>query len=534
MKRIRGLYLVFFAAIMLVVVNSCGVPDPVVPTATVEPVDASTINNTDSIVISFSASMSPGSLTLSGDMASESDYGAWLRNSQTNDTLIIGPSAAGVWTTGSHTLIVDVLGTSGVPVSTLTLHYTVLPTAVVRPADTATIIGSDLIFIFFNAAMEPSTLILSGDMAAESNGGTWSTSSNINDTLVIRPGGVWSGNTSTLIIDVGSVEGASLSTLTLNYTVDTTVPAAIVLPADTAAINVSTPIVITFTLEMDPLTLVLSGAMAAMGTNNVWSTISNPNDKLTISPSGAWAGGEHTLIIDVNAINVVPLSTTTLNYTVDDALPTAFVSPATGSSINSEQLIIIDFNKSMDIDTLTASGTLWEDISDGGVWSTATVTNDTLTISPVDLWLEGPDDLTLTLDIVDLVGNSLTIPTQYYTVDTTNPVIALLGSDPVNIELGTDYIDDGATALDNIDGVITASIVVAGDVVDINTVDAYIITYNVSDAAGNPALQVTRTVSVTADVTAPVITLEGASAVTMQAGSIYIELGATATDNVDG
>ena len=41
---------------------------------------------------------------------------------------------------------------------------------------------------------------------------------------------------------------------------------------------------------------------------------------------------------------------------------------------------------------------------------------------------------------------------------------------------------------------------------DINTVGTYTVTYNVSDAAGNAATQVTRTVNITPDVTIPVIT----------------------------
>lgn len=112
MKWIKSLGPGFLAAIMLVAVNSCGVPDPVVPTATAEPVDASTINNSDPIVIRFSTSMLPGSLTLSGDMASESDGGVWSRNNSINDTLAIKPGVDGngVWAAGSRTLTIDVGG----------------------------------------------------------------------------------------------------------------------------------------------------------------------------------------------------------------------------------------------------------------------------------------------------------------------------------------------------------------------------------------------------------------------------------------
>ena len=63
-------------------------------------------------------------------------------------------------------------------------------------------------------------------------------------------------------------------------------------------------------------------------------------------------------------------------------------------------------------------------------------------------------------------------------------------------------------ALDNIDGDITSNIATVNPV-DPSTVGVYTVTYNVSDAAGNPAVEVTRTVTITSDVTVPVITLTG-------------------------
>gem|GEM_PF-332424 len=118
--------------------------------------------------------------------------------------------------------------------------------------------------------------------------------------------------------------------------------------------------------------------------------------------------------------------------------------------------------------------------------------------------------------------------------DTTAPVISLIGSSNINLQLGDSYADQGATATDNIDGNLTSSIVVGGDTVNTNAVGTYVITYNVSDAAGNAATQVTRTVTVNPDTTAPVITLIGASTINLNVGDAYSELGATATDNLDG
>ena len=113
------------------------------------------------------------------------------------------------------------------------------------------------------------------------------------------------------------------------------------------------------------------------------------------------------------------------------------------------------------------------------------------------------------------------------------PVISLVGQSEINLELGSAYTDSGATASDNIDGDITSSIVTVNNV-DIYTVGTYLVTYNVSDAAGNLADEVTRTVNITPDVIKPVITLSGDVEVSLELGTPYTDSGATASDNIDG
>jgi hypothetical protein len=117
-------------------------------------------------------------------------------------------------------------------------------------------------------------------------------------------------------------------------------------------------------------------------------------------------------------------------------------------------------------------------------------------------------------------------------VDTTKPVITLTGTTPVSVEVGSSYVDAGATASDNVDGNISSSIVTVNPV-DINTIGSYTITYNVSDSSGNAAIEVSRTVNVV-DTTKPVISLTGTTPVSVEVGSSYVDAGATANDNVDG
>lgn len=116
--------------------------------------------------------------------------------------------------------------------------------------------------------------------------------------------------------------------------------------------------------------------------------------------------------------------------------------------------------------------------------------------------------------------------------DVTPPVITLLGNASESLNLGGTYTDAGATATDDTDGNLTGSISTVNNV-DVNTVAVYTITYNVSDAAGNAATEVSRTVEVM-DVIEPVITLVGNATESVEVGGTYTDAGATASDNYDG
>ena len=139
----------------------------------------------------------------------------------------------------------------------------------------------------------------------------------------------------------------------------------------------------------------------------------------------------------------------------------------------------------------------------------------------------------MTYNVSDDAGNAATEVTRVVNItDTTAPVITLVGDTQITIEVGTTYTDLGATASDNYDGDITDDIVTVNNV-DTSVIGSYTVTYNVSDDAGNDATEVTRTVNVT-DTTAPVITLVGDAQITVEVGTTYTDLGATASDNYDG
>jgi len=115
--------------------------------------------------------------------------------------------------------------------------------------------------------------------------------------------------------------------------------------------------------------------------------------------------------------------------------------------------------------------------------------------------------------------------------DTTPPVISVNPPNPLDLNLTDPYVEYNATATDNVDGNLTASIVIDSSDVNTSAAGTYIVTYTVSDKAGNTAVA-ERTVNVV-DPDAPVITLLGNNPYYLNVGDTYFEPGATATDLQD-
>merc|ERR1711968_213054 len=123
---------------------------------------------------------------------------------------------------------------------------------------------------------------------------------------------------------------------------------------------------------------------------------------------------------------------------------------------------------------------------------------------------------------------------QIENVDHTYPIIQILGSDVMTLEATHqgNYIDDGATCSDQVDGVISQNVEVSGDVVNLSKVGTYTITYNCKDSANNAAPAAQRTV-VVAQTSCPKCTMHGGNVV-HEASFPYSDAGASCSDVIDG
>ena len=132
------------------------------------------------------------------------------------------------------------------------------------------------------------------------------------------------------------------------------------------------------------------------------------------------------------------------------------------------------------------------------------------------------------------IGGRISEPLYFYVKNNNPPVITLNGNAVVYIEArtGTEYIEQGAVVMDDIDGDITSSLVISG-YVDEDVKGTYYIKYDAKDSHGNNAISVYRQV-VVRDTTPPVVTLNGNREIKLLYGQPYIEYYATAVDNYDG
>lgn len=141
------------------------------------------------------------------------------------------------------------------------------------------------------------------------------------------------------------------------------------------------------------------------------------------------------------------------------------------------------------------------------------------------------NDDSITYTITDSFGNTTTVTRKLECKDVIPPVIKLAGEERIELAYGSTFQDPGATASDDVDGDLSASITVSGQI-DTHTYGEQVLTYMVEDSTGNRH-ELSRYVVVT-ELTPPELTLSGDDRIFLKLGETYTEPGYSATDNADG
>jgi hypothetical protein len=141
---------------------------------------------------------------------------------------------------------------------------------------------------------------------------------------------------------------------------------------------------------------------------------------------------------------------------------------------------------------------------------------------------EGIGSYTIIYSALDKSGNQSSSNRTVVVEDLLAPVITLNGLQSMNLGFGEPYSEQGATAIDDVDG--NVGVTINGSIGE--GIGSYTIIYSAVDNSGNQS-STNRTV-VVEDLVGPVIILNGPQSMNLGFGEPYSEEGATATDDVDG
>lgn len=212
----------------------------------------------------------------------------------------------------------------------------------------------------------------------------------------------------------------------------------------------------------------------------------------------AYEGNITSDIVTTNPVNTSNLGPYLVRYNVDDASGNSATEVTRTVNVVVNNIPIISGNQEDYI--IEVGGTFGNAEALEGVSASDTedgnITADIVLTNPVNTAVV--DTYTVRYNVDDSLGNSaVEKTTTVYVVDTTSPVITMLGSSPIDINVGATYTDAGATALDNYDGNITGNITTTNNV-NTSIAGSYTVKYNVSDSQSNAATEVIRTVNVIA------------------------------------
>ena len=259
--------------------------------------------------------------------------------------------------------------------------------------------------------------------------------------------------------------------------------------------------------------------------NNVY-TMEVHGDIPTFAATATDNYDENVTVVPTHNINKDVVGTYTVTFTATDANNNTQVETKEFTVVDSTKPVItLDENNVYSMEVHGTKPTFAATATDNYDENVTVVVTDNIDVDVVATY-------TVTFTATDANNNTQVVEKEFTVVDTTKPVIILTGASEITLEAKVDnYTELGATATDNYDT--TVEVTISGTV-NTNVVGNYTISYNATDAHGNIADTVTRTVHVV-DTTKPVITLEGDAEMTLEAlESTYTEPGATATDNYDG
>lgn len=226
-------------------------------------------------------------------------------------------------------------------------------------------------------------------------------------------------------------------------------------------------------------------------------------------------------ISTTNNVNAAVIGSYTVDYEVTDSFGNKGTASRTVNVVTTPPTITRLGSSPVNVfrgATYLDAGAQADDVEDGDI------SGSIVTVNPVNTALLG--QYTVTYNVTDSDGATAPQVTRTVNVINNLPVLTLLGTSPVNVNCNGTYTDAGVSVSDADGPDLSGSIVTVNPV---NTVvpGPYTITYNVTDADGGAAVQVTRTVNVLNNCGGDLAVL------LVSPASVFVNLGANVTMEVE-
>jgi len=391
-------------------VTVCNCPDVTKPTVTLtDPVTAATgVELNKVITFTFSEPMAPSTINattftlMQGTTAVPGAVTYTGTTAKFTPTANLAPNL--IYTATITTGATDVAGNALAANSVLTfttgaIADIIKPTSIsTDPGATATGVALNKVIAFtFSEPMAPSTIsgttftLMQGTTPVTgvvTYSGTTATFTPTNPLLAGLP------YTATITTGATDVAGNALAApIVLAFTTDAAPTVTLTDPADLApAVVLNTAVTATFSVPMDPLTLIATTFTLKQGTTAVAGTVSSNGSTATFTPTAnLTASTVYTATITTGAKNVggTPLAIDKVwTFTTGTSTGTAVGTPdqpATGVPINA--VVGLTFNVPMNPATIIAGLTLWDGTT--AVPGTVTYSGNTATFTPTDPLLAG-------------------------------------------------------------------------------------------------------------------------------------------------
>ncbi|MDT0594580.1 immunoglobulin-like domain-containing protein [Glaciecola petra] len=197
-----------------------------------------------------------------------------------------------------------------------------------------------------------------------------------------------------------------------------------------------------------------------------------------------------TVAVTVDTPNLDAVGTYTVTYTATDAA---------NNQATATRTVIVEAAPDTTPPVITLNGDASITITEDDTYTEAGASATDDVDGTIDVTISGSvgqsvGTYTLTYEASDAAGNQAMVTRTVIVEaapDSTAPVITLNGSSIIRLELGQAYVEEGASANDDVDGSI--NVVISGTVGQ--SLGSYTITYTATDAAGNSA-NASRTVNI--------------------------------------